>query len=297
MEEKSTILKYLNGEMTEKELEAFKQTSEYRFISSLDEELDNFKAPEYNPGDFQFDKAEKKKSIVRFLKPALQIAAVFLIVSSVVFYLMPRPTSLSTSNNETLSFNLPDDSKVFMNAGTQIKYSESDWDSERLVDLSGEAFFEVEKGQKFTVQTGIGNVTVLGTSFNVTNRRDYFRVDCYEGKVMVQSGNQEIILLPGETAQWTSSGFNNWKEALNVSPEWLKGKSTFRSTPYHLVLDEFERQFDVSLRTKKINKERLFTGSFDHEHMEAALRSITVPFNISYNIEGKKILLFKQDSN
>ncbi|MEM9931461.1 MAG: FecR domain-containing protein, partial [Bacteroidota bacterium] len=100
---------------------------------------------------------------------------------------------------EKLEEELPDGSVVYANAVTTLSYSPQEWSSARDVQLKGEAFFEVEKGSNFTVNTPQGTVEVLGTSFNVLAREDIFEVICYTGKVRVTAGERTAELSPGQS--------------------------------------------------------------------------------------------------
>jgi ferric-dicitrate binding protein FerR (iron transport regulator) len=104
----------------------------------------------------------------------------------------------AAANGEMYAFSLPDQSQVLLNAGSQASFKSWDWSSNRAVSLQGEAYFKVAKGQKFTVETNLGSVTVLGTQFNVKARDNRFEVTCYEGKVQRSLSNEEQIILPGQ---------------------------------------------------------------------------------------------------
>ncbi len=296
MSKKETILKYLNGELSGEELAQFKRTDDYRLITSLDQTLKSFKAPQKELSAFEYKEYTNTPSKRRYLHIAVKIAAVLVIVSSLVLYFLPENTTVVTSKQESKVVLLPDESEVIMNAGTTIRYARDNWDDQRKVQLSGEAFFRVAKGQKFDVITQNGLISVLGTQFNVSDRKSQLLVTCYEGTVQVQSPNETTILIPGQSVQWTKDQFLKWDEQIGDIPGWIKGESKFRSTPFHIVLREFERQFNVSLETKRINEDQLFTGVFSHDDLESALMAITIPFNISYSIEEDKIILFKQQT-
>ena len=79
---------------------------------------------------------------------------------------------------------LPDGSTVTLNANATLSY-DKDFSAKRDISLSGEAFFEVKRGSTFTVKTTLGNVEVLGTSFNVIVEEKNFEVICKSGKVLV----------------------------------------------------------------------------------------------------------------
>jgi hypothetical protein len=73
---------------------------------------------------------------------------------------------------------------------------------------------------------------------------------------------------------------------------WLNNESAFSSVPFHQVISEFERQYKVEIVPKNVNMEVLFTGRFTHEDMILALKSITIPQNITYQItEDQQIII------
>ena len=82
---------------------------------------------------------------------------------------------------------------MLLNSKSTITFNKHNWDTNRTLELNGEAFFDVEKGNTFTVKTSQGNVSVLGTEFNVNASVDFFRVSCYEGKVKVSEMLTTVI--------------------------------------------------------------------------------------------------------
>ena len=98
----------------------------------------------------------------------------------VLFFTFGRPsgTSISSSPAEMLTHVLPDRSTVRLNADSRIRVNEKKWEEKRQLALTGEAYFEVEKGQTFRVETDLGDVEVLGTKFNVYSRSGIFEVFC-----------------------------------------------------------------------------------------------------------------------
>jgi len=67
--------------------------------------------------------------------------------------------------------------------------------------------------------------------------------------------------------------------------------SIFRSLPYKTVIAEFERQYNVKLTLVDIDTEQLFTGSFTHDNIELALKSITLPLHATYSKSDRNITL------
>jgi ferric-dicitrate binding protein FerR (iron transport regulator) len=93
---------------------------------------------------------------------------------------------------------LPDGSGVYLNAMSEIRYSEKDFQKNRTLRLNGEAYFEVKEGSLFTVESDQGKIEVLGTSFNVQSRDDYFKVSCLSGRVVVTAASETDTIRRGE---------------------------------------------------------------------------------------------------
>ncbi|MBK6947309.1 MAG: FecR domain-containing protein [Haliscomenobacter sp.] len=141
-----------------------------------------------------------RRTLVRRLIPYAAAASVALLAW---FFLAYNPTKVVlTENAQQLALDLPDGSRVNVNAATELTYQPKSWKKERRVHLEGEAFFQVEKGEPFIVETDLGKVEVLGTSFNVKSREGYFEVDCFTGKVRVTNQNGSMqVLNPGQSTR------------------------------------------------------------------------------------------------
>ena len=159
------------------------------------------------------------------------------------------------------------------------------------MELEGEAFFKVAKGSSFNVITKSGTVTVYGTQFNVKQRDNYSEVICYEGLVGVTYKSKETKLKPGDSFL-IIDGKTIAKEKENrTMPSWLNNESTFKSLPYKTIVAEFERQYDVDITLMNIDSTQLFTGSFTHDNLEIALKSITLPLHLTYSKTNNTIIL------
>ena len=109
-----------------------------------------------------------------------------------------------TATGSVIRYELPDHSVVWLNAGSTLRYPTTFKKDNRLVELKGEAYFEVQadKDRPFYVNTPNGlNVYVYGTKFNVAAYEDdnYIETVLEKGKVNVITPDQEtIVLAPGE---------------------------------------------------------------------------------------------------
>lgn len=298
MDKETLIKKWLNHDLTAEELQAFKALDDYNSLIKLHGAISKFKAPELD-GDTVFENIsnqirKKQSSKTNWVKPFLRVAAVLAICFSVYYFTTPTDTRVATITSEKTNLTLPDASMVTLNAKSTLTYNAKKWEDNRDLDLNGEAFFRVEKGEKFTVYTTQGNITVLGTEFNVISRKGIFNVTCYEGSVKVTSDIETTILKPGDVFLIIDGKIIATEKESYKKPTWLNNESSFNSMPYKYVLQEFERQYNVEINAKAIDQSALFTGSFTHQNKELALKSITLPLNIEYSIKNQLIELSRE---
>ena len=187
--------------------------------------------------------------------------------------------------------NLPDETKVTLNAASTLTFDEGSWEDNRIAQLEGEAFFNVSKGSKFTVNTSQGTITVLGTQFNVKQRNEFFEVHCYEGSVEVEHKLKKVILKPGEYISIYQKQVTSGNLPIVKTPSWMEGRNVFRGVPYNEVLDELSRQYDVTITTNVETEKRLFTGAFNDNNLDEALKSVTLPLRLNYKVTGKNIII------
>jgi ferric-dicitrate binding protein FerR (iron transport regulator) len=298
------LAKWLNNELTEEELAAFKKTPEFSSYERLLEASKNLSGPNYDVEKallaLNENKSRRKDRKVVPLFPIrryLRIAAVVLLLCTASFlYYNALDKTLTTAYAERADFILPDASEVTLNADSKIVYPKKNWDQERNLQLEGEAFFKVAKGKRFTVSTKNGLVTVLGTHFNVKSRSGFFEITCYEGLVSVTHKGQITKLPAGASFLVIHNKVRTAKHSSAAEPSWLFNESSFKSIPLSFVLAEFQRQFNKTVETHNIDENQLFTGSFSNTNLNLALQSISVPSQINFKLEGNKVLFYAQSA-
>ncbi|MEO9484253.1 MAG: FecR domain-containing protein [Ekhidna sp.] len=226
---------------------------------------------------------EEKKTAIPLWK-YLSVAASLLLIASVVFLSneksVPAAIHSSTLAAESKTIELPDGSQVILNANSTISYAEN-WD--RKVSLQGEAFFEVVKGGKFSVNTAIGSVEVLGTSFNVFARDSTFEVACKTGKVRVEIPSKSVSesITPGESIRLDADTVKRTSLDKELVGRWQAGIFYFSDQRLSSVLLEVERQFDVKV-TLPDSIDYLFDGYFTNKNIEGALDMVCLPLGLDY---------------
>ena len=299
MDREKLILKWLNNNLNDQELQAFKGLEDYDDLVRLNNNLQGFKSDDYDTSG-ELEKVlsaikTKKTQVTRhWIKPFMRVAAILAICFSAYYFSTTLDTTFSTDVAQKTTIELPDASSVSLNAKSTLVFNKKDWKKERDVELQGEAFFKVSKGSTFNVITESGTVTVYGTEFNVKQHHDYFEVICYEGLVGVTHNAHETKLKPGDSFLIIDGKLIAKEKENRSTPSWLNNESQFKSIPFKAVITEFERQYGVNFTLLGIDSAQLFTGSFSHDNIDIALQSITLPLHLTYSKENNTIILKRE---
>jgi len=201
-------------------------------------------------------------------------------------------------------FDLGDGTRVYLGAGSKIRFPRAFNGSRREVELEGEAFFEVVRDTKkpFIIHTGEIRTEVLGTSFMVKAFDDgevevavatgKVRVDRYaNGKRVQQLGvltaGQQVIyqdaLRSAETSEIPVANLMQWKA----------GKMVFSGTPFGDMLEEIGRNYNLKfVLEKKQLKHIPITLTLDsHAPFDELLNSLSIYIGFSYEIQGNQIII------
>lgn len=228
--------------------------------------------------------AQTHKKTISF-RLTFAVAATVLILVAVFSILRFYTTTIECQPGQHITAQLPDGSTVKLNAQSSINYKPYWWRFTRSVNFEGEGFFNVEKGEKFTVKSNLGSTSVLGTSFNIYSRGEKYEVACHSGKVKIVSSNKdEGILSPGYEAKLSLDGkviIYKSKDA-KQSISWIDNKFIFTAIPLEMVFEEIERQYNVSISIPDgINYS--YTGYFTKDKsIEEVLELVCKPFGLTF---------------
>ncbi|MES2484447.1 MAG: FecR domain-containing protein, partial [Bacteroidota bacterium] len=296
MEEDVKLAKWLSGEMEGKELEQFMQTPEYATYSKIKEFSGQLTAPQSDI-DSLYNKIQQNKhrgaepKVRRLSNWFPRVAAILVLALGAGYFLYTgQTTSQLAENGKRDTFNLPDNSEVVLNAGSAAEYKEWDWSDNRRIELKGEAYFKVAKGQKFDVVTPAGTVTVVGTQFNVKQRDGRIDVTCFEGKVKVVSGGQSILLTSGKSVAYENGQDLNIADDESVEPGWLNNEVYLQNESLKSIVAEVERQYNVKI-TLKVPSDKKFTCTLPLDDIDTALENITTFYKLNVTKAGNNIIL------
>lgn len=197
---------------------------------------------------------------------------------------------------------LPDNTTVWLNSGTELKYPVSFSKSSRDVFVKGEAYFEVTKnqGKPFIVHTSEINVKVFGTRFNVKESKSstLSTVTLYEGKVQVlDSRNKPLSFLdPGQQLRIRPEGIR-LVEAKNIESQiaWTNGMLVFDNQPFGEVIDYLANWYGVKIVIdNSLQNSHKFTFNVKTESLHDVLELISVITPINYSIKGDLVTINKK---
>jgi ferric-dicitrate binding protein FerR (iron transport regulator) len=270
----------------------------------------------------------------------LSIAAVLLVLCAVSLYYFDKRQFKVNSTSE-MAFSeikvpkgfvrklvLPDGTKVSVNAGSTLKYNIDFGKKTRTVHLSGEAYFDIAKGDvPFIVNTDNYTIRDIGTVFNVKAYSDdlSFETMVVEGEVQIEGKltidsdkpqkvsvkKQQVFKLnyaSGETVQNLSA--NDFSDIIEVKVQkltpsqveeyagWTEDLLVFEGKSFHEIIKIMERRYDVDIVLEDSNLRNYeYTGSFRNiDSVEKALKIMKETTDIEYNKKGREITIRRIDN-
>ncbi|WP_378187101.1 FecR family protein [Aquimarina sp. W85] len=295
MKNEDLVKKWLSDNLSPIEKKQFEASEDYFVHKTIVDTAKFFKADHVTTSQGVAAVRERayaqKKPVVKtkfYRSSWLIFVLLFLIIIGIgSFFFFSNDTTIYTDIGENMSIKLPDNSHVTLNSKSTVSFDQKGWSKQREVNLEGEAYFEVAQGKNFEVLTDAGTISVLGTKFNVKNRNNFFEVHCFEGMVHVRYKNGYTENLSAGNSLRIIDGIITFETSLDKSPQWINKISNFKNVPFAEVIKEFERQYKVKLIVQDVDTQRGFTGDFMHNDVEEGLKSITLPFNLSYRIDNE----------
>jgi len=233
--------------------------------------------------------------------------AASLLVALFISWFLNSTVSIHTEFGEQKKITLPDGSVVILNANSTLSYSRAyAWKENRTVKLEGEAYFkikhlnrnanQIKPGELFKAQTRTIDVQVLGTTFNIRERRGMAHVALVEGSVRVSSvkTGQYYLMQPGNVVQVNSRNglLTVEKQGSLQQSAWTDGRLIVNQTTVDEILRTFEDVYgyqvildDPALGQKKID------GSISIKSEEGVLFTLSHILNVNIKKQGKVIYL------
>ena len=266
-----------------------------------------------NSSDLAFEKLSKrikesaKKKPVRRFNPKIFLVAASLalavVVYSLVYFMHSDKVMLYTymTQNNHSEFYLADGTHVILNKNSKLTYTGEYGKSIRRVELEGEGYFDVKKnpGQPFIVHTGAGEITVLGTVFNV---KSYDADSCFmatlvEGSIRFETHSQSVLLSPDQQLTMNKSSAEIEVAAVNadVYTAWKDGLLKYRSITLAELLKRMEAVYNVSILLEERNiGQTIVSGSFvQDDSIENVLGIIQKNISFKWRKQKNAIVIYK----
>ncbi|PRD52664.1 FecR family protein [Sphingobacterium gobiense] len=212
--------------------------------------------------------------------------------------------TISTPKGGQYRLVLADGTKVWLNAASSLRFPTSFSAGERVVNLDGEAYFEVMKGDKpFKVISDNQVVEVLGTHFNINTYKEetMFKTTLVEGSVHITKLTDDArklshtskVLRPGQQATLSALGDKIIVEAVDIEEfiAWKDGYFKFEKANIQTIMRQVARWYNVEVEYRGAVSNDLFVGEINRsEDIEEVLRVLRLG-KINTFIEGRKVII------
>lgn len=247
-------------------------------------------------------------------------AAALIIAGAATLWIVTRAPAMLTASapaGESAFIELPDGSRVWLNASSSLEYPGNMSRYGRTVRLRGEGYFEVAPDQQhpFEVQTQDLSVQVLGTSFNLKAYDEDAQLETtlVDGKVAVSLRNtparrqllapgQKLLLTRKNTAGAAGSDWGGFyaqlqhntgtKDTIATETLWRKGRLQFRDQSFAELAKTMERWYNkrIVIADPALNDNR-FSGEFRKEDITQALKALQLIANFTYDMRGDTVII------
>ena len=231
-------------------------------------------------------------------------AAIILAVFFITRKSQPSIQEFIATGYAPASQSLSDGSLVSLKQGSKLSYPKSFAESERMVKLEGEAYFDVEKdsSRPFVVHTRKAEVRVLGTAFNIREETDSLVLSVTEGLVAISS------LAHADEAQTISAGeegvliyrSGEIRRRVKTVPDalfWYNNSLTFEATPLPEVLEMLEKYYEINFSyDNKSIEDCLLTTRFEGEELGDILLVIESTFGLKFQSSHNQFEVISNDN-
>lgn len=211
-----------------------------------------------------------------------------------------KPHTITTPKGGQFTVNLPDGSKVWLNAASSLTYSLNLGASAREVTLSGEAYFEVaaDKARPFVVHSTHQDVKVLGTAFNVNAYADEntYTTTVVEGNVLVAAIEigKAVTLNPNAQSVLYNGKFSTQTVEATDYTAWRDGIIVLQHADLPTVLRQVSRWYNVSFDIPELGKTEAVYGELKRTlPLAELLESLSANYHVKFRKEERRIVVYR----
>lgn len=230
-------------------------------------------------------------------------AACLFIVLGISFFLTNNGSTENllvekTGIGQIKQLTLPDGTKVWLNAKSELKYHKAFDKKTREVLLEGEAYFEVyrDTNRPFIINSQDVKTAVLGTSFNVSayHTDADIKVSVLSGKVSVEQHQSKVLLTPNQQAVYNKTEQKlSQNNLLHTSEEilWKEGKLVFKSINLEKVIADIQRKYETSIVINEKIKNCNISADFTDMPIEKIIKILGEIVNGSSSLKNNTYYL------
>lgn len=208
--------------------------------------------------------------------------------------LSSRLNTLFTPKGGQYKVTLSDGSTVTLNSGSSLKFPNGFYGDERVVTLTGEAYFEVAKNplKPFIVHCGEITTRVLGTKFNISAYREDGKIKAtlLSGKIRVSQNNMRntTVLLPGQQATIGNNSIAVAAVDAEDYTEWHNGTFLFNDEDLSSVMRHLARWYNIDVDYSSLPDRKLYVRISKNVNLSDVLRMISITSNLKFQFkEGR----------
>jgi transmembrane sensor len=243
---------------------------------------------------------EKNLSLRKYFLIVSAAAAILILAFILQPFITNSPKAKVISHfaqeNKLEKIILDDSSTVFLKRGAVLSYDDNYNSKNRLVQLEGEAFFDVKSNAAlpFRIETALGQIEVIGTSFNVLSdvENGAFKVSVISGKVKMEAppgSNESIILGANEQGIYEAASLRLQKQALTDMNflAWKTGLLIFEQTSLADVIETLAGTFNLSIESSRDLSDLRLTARFNNEKPEDIFKTLSILYDLDIQFSDK----------
>jgi ferric-dicitrate binding protein FerR (iron transport regulator) len=253
---------------------------------------------------------DKQSNILFRLNKWMRVAALFILpiltASGVYLYMSKTnssssPLIIAVESGQKANITLPDGSKAWLNSQSKLTYS-SDYNNEkRVLQLDGEAYFEVAHNPKkpFIVQSQDISVEALGTAFGMKaySEDNLISSILMRGKVRVTTPDGESILMPNERLLYDKTTHKKTQTTVTNAVDftgWIHNELRFENESLKEIAKSIQRIYNVNIVFASENlRNQRYTGTINNNSLESVLNIITLTSPVSFQINNQQIIFYE----
>jgi ferric-dicitrate binding protein FerR (iron transport regulator) len=204
--------------------------------------------------------------------------------------------TVATPHGGQYQLTLADGSRVWLNAASSIRFPTAFTGRERIVEITGEAYFEIvqQADMPFRVKVHNVEVNVLGTSFNIMAYQDeqFIKTTLVDGAVQLKHGDNASILKPGLQASLSAKDedFVIGQADLEQTLAWKEGKFKFRNTNIRTIMRQLSRWYDIEVSYQGDVSDIDLTGVISRrEEAGKLLKALEATQRVQFEVNGNNV--------